>query len=157
MFGIIDYAPQHLHDLAVMARSSFERAVGITDPHPLEEQMRYYAEKVIPSHTTRVVIALESEEVVGFLATTPTTIAQLYIHTGYQGRGIGTRLLNIAKQESSGRLRLFTFASNKGAQRFYEKHGFVVIARGFEEEWGLEDIEYEWVREELGVEGGKAV
>jgi ribosomal protein S18 acetylase RimI-like enzyme len=40
--------------------------------------------------------------------------------------------------------RLFTFEANKNAQRFYERHGFKVVARGFEKEWQLADIEYEW-------------
>ena len=53
-------------------------------------------------------------------------------------------LLNIAKENSMGRLRLFTFERNKNAQRFYEKHGFQIIARGFEQSWQLADIEYEW-------------
>ena len=48
--------------------------------------------------------------------------------------------------ESGGSLRLFTFKSNSKAQRFYERHGFKIIGRGFEELWQLEDIEYQWCR-----------
>lgn len=28
---------------------------------------------------------------------------------------------------------------------FYEKHGFEIIARGFEPTWQLDDVQYEWV------------
>jgi len=30
------------------------------------------------------------------------------------------------------------------ALRFYERHGFKVVGCGFEKEWQLEDVEYEW-------------
>jgi ribosomal protein S18 acetylase RimI-like enzyme len=56
-------------------------------------------------------------------------------------------LVNIAKEQSCGRLRLFTFAVNKNAQRFYERHGFKIVGGGFEEAWQLDDIEYEWSEE----------
>jgi ribosomal protein S18 acetylase RimI-like enzyme len=64
----------------------------------------------------------------------------------HQGRGIGKSLLGIAKARSSGRLRLFTFARNGSARRFYERNGFREVAQGFEPEWQLEDVEYLWLR-----------
>ena len=78
------------------------------------------------------------------MAATPESISQLYVHVDHQGKGVGSMLVGIAKQHSHGRLRLFTFEANKNAQRFYERHGFEVVARGFEKEWQLADIEYEW-------------
>ena len=39
------------------------------------------------------------------------------------------RLLAVAKRERPDGLRLWTFASNTGAQRFYERHGFVAVRR----------------------------
>jgi ribosomal protein S18 acetylase RimI-like enzyme len=83
-------------------------------------------------------------KVVGFLAATAEKISQLYVHVAYQNKGIGSMLVNLAKQNSNGSLRLFTFERNKNAQRFYEKHGFKLVARGFEKSWQLEDIEYQW-------------
>ncbi|MGD7018473.1 GNAT family N-acetyltransferase, partial [Bacillus altitudinis] len=69
----------------------------------------------------------------------------------YQGMGIGTALLSRAKEQSSGRLTLYTFEINKNAQRFYEKHGFNIIGRGYENEEYLPDILYEWEREDLNL------
>ena len=43
--------------------------------------------------------------------------------------GSAARLLAVAKRERPHGLRLWTFASNTGAQRFYERHGFVEVRR----------------------------
>lgn len=143
---VVEYSPVHSDELVRMWRRSFERAVGITDPHPIEEQLEYFESTVVAENRVLVVLAKRTGEVIGFLASTSERIAQLYVHTAHQRRGIGTLLLDIAKERSAGRLRLFTFAANVGAQAFYERHGFSIVARGFEPTWGLEDIEYEWVR-----------
>jgi ribosomal protein S18 acetylase RimI-like enzyme len=141
---IVDYSPEYGRELVGMWRDSFERAVGVVDPHPLDEQLQYLEGKVVPENHVLLVLERETSAVIGFMASTPEKIAQLYLHVAYQHRGIGSMLVNIAKQRSSGRLRLFTFKVNKNAQRFYERHGFKVIGHGFEEGWQLEDIEYEW-------------
>ena len=141
---IVDYSPDCGRELVAMWRESFERAVGVTDPHPLEEQLPYLEEKVLPENQVLVVLEKSTSAVIGFMASTPERIAQLYVHVNYQNRGIGSTLVNLAKQRSGGRLRLFTFKANKPAQRFYERHGFKMIGQGFEEEWQLEDLEYAW-------------
>jgi ribosomal protein S18 acetylase RimI-like enzyme len=58
---------------------------------------------------------------------------------------IGTSLVKLAKRERPKELRLWTFASNTGAQRFYGQHGFVETRRtqGDNEE-GAPDILYVW-------------
>ena len=37
------------------------------------------------------------------------------------------KLLNLAKQQSEGRLLLYTFEVNKNAQKFYERNGFKIV------------------------------
>ena len=141
---IVEYDPKFGYELVRMWRDSFERAVGVIDSHPLEKQLRYLEKKVIAENEVRVVLEKRSSEVIAFMASTQDRIAQLYVHADYQKRGIGTMLLDIAKRNSSGRLSLFTFKVNENAQRFYERNGFEVRRFGFEEEWQLEDVEYEW-------------
>ncbi|MDZ7686972.1 MAG: GNAT family N-acetyltransferase [Gammaproteobacteria bacterium] len=136
------YAPEHLDELVPMWRSSFEQGVGVTDPNPLEEQRAYFLEQVLPHNEVRV--ALRDTELVGFIAASSSEIDQLYVHPEYQGLGIGSELLRWAKENSGGRLTLFTFARNQGARAFYERKGFRIIARGFEEQWRLDDLQYEW-------------
>jgi len=54
-------------------------------------------------------------------------VGQLYVEPFWPGRGIGRRMLDAAKREPPGGLRLWTFASNRRSQRFYERHGFVEV------------------------------
>ena len=63
-------------------------------------------------------------------------------------RGIGAALLEHAKRERPDGLELWTFVSNAGAQRFYERHGFVEVRRtdGAENEERAPDILYVWPR-----------
>ena len=65
---------------------------------------------------------------IGFVAASRDSIAQLYVRIGYQRRGIGKLMLDWAKARSNGRLWLYTFARNKRACAFYERHGFKVTA-----------------------------
>jgi len=147
-FTIVPFHERHTAELVSMWRASFERAVGVRDPHPIEEQTRFLLGDVVPNNDVRV--ALADGRVVGFIAAKRDSISQLYLHVDYQGRGLGTHLLDWAKARSGGSLWLYTFENNTGAQRFYESHGFVVTQRGFEPEWKLRDLRYEWRRDASG-------
>ena len=127
-----------------MWRESFEAGVGIVDPHPLAEQVGYFQEKVLPHNT--VTVAILDGALAGFAAANAESISQLYVRRGLQRSGIGTRLVDWAKAQSAGSLWLYTFARNAVARAFYEKHGFVIVARGFEPHWQLDDLRYEWRR-----------
>lgn len=56
-------------------------------------------------------------------------INQLYVDPAWTRLGLGSRLVELAKSRSPQGLQLWTFASNVGAQRFYERHGFVLARR----------------------------
>ncbi len=139
-----DFDPAEAVPLAVMWRASFEFGVGITDPHPIEEQITFLLEDLVPNNTVRV--AKQGGDIVGFSASTPGSIAALYIRVENVGQGIGLHLLNLAKAQSSGSLWLYTFARNARARRFYERNGFTEGEHGFERKWKLEDIKYQWLR-----------
>jgi GNAT superfamily N-acetyltransferase len=63
----------------------------------------------------------------------------------WTGRGIGARLLDLAKVLRPDRLELWTFAANIGARRFYERHGFLAVdATDGDNEEGAPDVRYEW-------------
>ncbi|HUP97148.1 MAG TPA: GNAT family N-acetyltransferase [Usitatibacter sp.] len=139
---LVPFAHGQENELVRMWRESFEGGVGIVDPHPVEEQRAYLEEKLLPTHDVRV--ALLNGLMVGFVATTRESVSQLHVRRSHQRAGIGTILLDWAKAQSTGSLWLFTFARNAAARAFYEKNGFVIVARGFEPHWQLEDIKYEW-------------
>lgn len=142
---LIDYDASHLEPLVRLWREAFEFGVGITDPHPLSEQRDYFVAQVLPAH--RTTLALIDSQLVGFIAASATSVAQLHVKVGLHRQGIGSVLLALAKARSLGSLWLYTFARNANACAFYEKHGFVVVARGFEPEWRLEDVKYSWSAE----------
>jgi ribosomal protein S18 acetylase RimI-like enzyme len=86
--------------------------------------------------------------VVGILVLRGDWIDQLYVDPDLNRRGIGVRLLDLAKRERPHGLRLWTFASNDGARRFYERHGFSEVERtnGSRNEERAPDIQYVWER-----------
>lgn len=89
-------------------------------------------------------------ETVGVLALRrPDWVDQLYVVGSAAGRGVGSALLDVARRELGGRRQLWTFQSNTGARRFYERHGFVDVERtSGDNEEGAPDVRYLSVAEE---------
>jgi ribosomal protein S18 acetylase RimI-like enzyme len=137
------FEPDDLRELVPMWRQSFEHGVGIVDPNPIAAQVAYFHEQVLPTHAVRV--ALDGDRLVGFCASNAEWVSQLHVRVEYIGQGIGSRLLDVAKQHSAGGLWLYTFARNTNARRFYERRGVVAVAFGFEPVWQLDDVKYRWV------------
>ncbi len=89
--------------------------------------------------------------VAGFLALNGDEVQSLYLAAEARGQGIGRRLLDHAKAQRP-TLSLYAFQANHPACRFYERNGFVEVARGdgSENDENLPDIKYVWTREEKG-------
>jgi GNAT superfamily N-acetyltransferase len=87
-----------------------------------------------------------SGALVGLLLLDGDMLDQLYVDPQLTGTGIGGQLLAVAKAQRPEGLRLWTFVSNEGAQRFYARHGFVEITRtdGSANEEQAPDILYGW-------------
>ena len=131
-------------DLWLRARAA---AVGaIPAPiHPDDEVRDWFASHVVASLELWLAES-RAGELRAILVLDGDWIDQLYVEPRWSGRGIGSRLLDAAKRERPGGLRLWTFASNAGAQRFYERHGFVAVRRtdGAGNEERAPDIMYAW-------------
>jgi ribosomal protein S18 acetylase RimI-like enzyme len=138
------YRPEFRDALVDLWRASFAHGVGVPVPNPLDDHRRYFDDQVLTE--TSVQLALRDGALVAFVAFTSEAVMQLYVHVDHLGQGIGTRLLDHAKTASGGRLWLYTFVTNTNAQRFYERHGFEVVERGFEPVMQLGDLRYEWRR-----------
>ena len=147
---IIEYDKKYALETVKIWRASMEKAFGVKDQHSWEEQLDYL-KTIMNEYRGYLVIENSSDKIIGMMAVGGSELDQLYIHVDYQGMGIGTQLLNLAKELSPGKLQLFTFEVNKKAQRFYEKHGFTIIRRGIENQSGMADIRYEWVGEKATV------
>ena len=119
---------------------------GLRVVHSEAHTRRWMREIVFPRHS--VWLADVAGEIVGFAARDGAWLAHLYVKTGRTGRGIGGRLLDVILAEAAPVtpvLRLYTFARNAGARRFYERRGFVEVATGdgSGNEEGEPDIRYE--------------
>lgn len=117
--------------------------------HDMGEVRRWMADDVI-GHRDITVAELDGT-IVGLLvldggAGGPGWIEQLYLDPAWIGRGLGDRMMEVAKQRHPAGLRLWTFQVNERAQRFYEHHGFVAAERtdGAGNEERSPDIRYEW-------------
>ena len=112
--------------------------------HTPDEVRGWVAEDLLP--TTETWVAVAGDELVGFLSLREAFLEQLYLASSWTGRGVGSRLVELAKQRRPAGLELFTFQVNDGARRFYERHGFVAVwfGDGSENEERQPDVRYAW-------------
>ena len=150
-FRIIPFHPKRATETVRMWRASKEAAIGRPDKHPFEDHVAYLTSVLVVEYTVHLVLDVATDGIVAVLASGDTEISQLYVHNDFQRRGIGSRLLEMAKENSSGTLGLYTFEVNTAAQRFYEQHGFREIGRGYPNEEDLPDIRYEWTAQSSSV------
>lgn len=67
------------------------------------------------------------QSVVGFVAIKEQQLLALYVHPLYQGRGLGSLLMTVAKQAHPA-LSLHVCSRNEEAIHFYQQHGFVIAS-----------------------------
>src|SRR5215210_3631748 len=89
--------------------------------HGDEETREWVASWLVPE--TELWVAEADREIVGFMALTGDVVGWLYVHPKAQRSGIGTRLLDKAKELRSDGFELWVFQQNVGARGFYERHG----------------------------------
>jgi GNAT superfamily N-acetyltransferase len=123
----------------------FERLPWLPDLHTPDEDTRFWTEVLAPECT--ILGAMASERILGMIAFNEHWIEQLYVLPEAQGLGIGSALLERAKQASSA-LSLWTFQANHPARRFYERHGFAPSEQtdGSGNEEQEPDVLYRWKR-----------
>jgi GNAT superfamily N-acetyltransferase len=114
-------------DLWLRAR---EAAVPTIPPpvHDADDVRGYFAARVVAEY--ELWVAEETPRAIaGILVLDGDWVDQLYVDPERTGHGIGSALLDVAKRERPQGLKLWTFASNADAQRFYLRHGFVEADR----------------------------
>ncbi len=151
---IQSYRVEYGLETVKMWRRSFQRAMGLEAQNRLSElvpQLDYFS--TIEPASIRVAVEPEDAAIVGMMVLSGSALDHLYIHVDYQGCGLGSRFLRLAKEESPAGIELYTFQKNTGARKFYESHGFVEIERGFaaalSNPWAtrkdeLADIRFRW-------------
>jgi len=131
-------------DLWLRAR---EAALDVIPPpvHGDDDVRAWFASHVV-CDTELWVAEGPAGTLLGILVLEGSWVEQLYVEPAMTGHGIGAELLQLAKRQRPLGLRLWTFASNTRAQRFYERHGFVEARRtdGRDNEERAPDILYVW-------------
>ena len=111
--------------------------------HTLDDARRFFRDNVL--RECRVWVAERARQPIGLLALHDSWIRQLAVFPSFQRQGVGTALLQKAREHSPGELRLYAFQRNNAARAFYERHGFSVVAFGVSPEPESEpDVEYSW-------------
>jgi GNAT superfamily N-acetyltransferase len=136
-------------DLWLRAR---EAALGVI-PSPVhsDDDVRAWFASHVVRETEFWIAEDPTGRLAGILVLDGPWVDQLYVEPTITGRGVGAGLVQLAKRERPDGLRLWTFASNTGAQRFYESHGFVATRRsdGRDNEERAPAILYVWHGESL--------
>ena len=117
--------PEDASAIADVFLDSFHATYDFPLAHSDDEVRDWIREYLVVEQETWV--ATEGARIVGMLAVAPGWIHQLYVAPGRLGDGIGSRLVELAKDRSPDRLELWTFQVNARARRFYEVRGFVAV------------------------------
>jgi GNAT superfamily N-acetyltransferase len=127
-------------------RAAFDdRLPWLAGLHTPDEDRAFFSGHVFA--TCEVWGAWDVASLTAFIAFREGWVDHLYVLPSHQARGLGGRLLQIAKDRQP-ELSLWTFQRNALARRFYEARGFAVIemtdgARNDERE---PDVLYGWRR-----------
>jgi GNAT superfamily N-acetyltransferase len=115
-------APRCAH---VYMRSKSYALPEVPEPHTEAEVAEWMADQAFAKMDAWV--AEVDGVIVGQMMLAPGWIQHLYVDPSWMGRGVGDRLLGLARQRQPGELQLWAFQSNLGARRFYERHGFHAV------------------------------
>lgn len=124
------YDAKSVTNVYLLSRKTFVKFAPLA--HSDVEIEQWITEKLIPSGN--VTVAVHDKRVVGMMVLAKggknNWLDHLYLHPDFVGRGIGSHMLERAKAELGAPIQLYTFQENRGAIRFYERHGFVPIEYG---------------------------
>lgn len=104
----------------------------------------WFADVLLPDGQTWV--ALDDGRIVAVLTLDGDDLDQLYVDPPMAGQGIGSTLVDLAKDLRPGGLALWTFQTNTRAQAFYSHHGFTEVRRtdGAANEEQAPDVRMVW-------------
>ena len=129
----------------VWLRSRHASVPAIPAPVHTDDEVRsWFREVVMPTRAVWVAVA-GTGEIAAVLVLEDGWLDQLHVDPPWFDRGLGSVLVERAKHEQPDGLDLWVFASNTGARRFYERHGFVAIdATEGDNEEREPDVRYRW-------------
>ena len=140
---VIRHATQDdVHAIAELYERAFATLTFLPVLHTIDEHRAWFARVLVDKE----VWVWDEDGVRGFSALGNGQLMYLYLDVGWTGRGIGSTLLDHAKERMPGGFSLWTFQANEGARRFYERHGLrpAELGAGSGNEEGMPDVRYEW-------------
>jgi ribosomal protein S18 acetylase RimI-like enzyme len=141
--------PDEARSVAELWLRSRQASIPANPPtiHDDDEVRDHFSTEVLANREVWVV-EREGRGIVALLVLHEGWVMDLHVDPELTGRGLGSRLIELAKARQPEVLDLWTFQSNGGARRFYERHGFVVVAMtdGDNEEHEP-DVHYRWPAE----------
>lgn len=94
-----------------------------------QDQLPEMEEVYLPASKVFVCTDDDTDEITGFAALYDNSLAALFVHPDYQGRGQGSALLKHAMAFDRKALTLTVYKANQPAIDFYTAHGFEVERR----------------------------
>jgi ribosomal protein S18 acetylase RimI-like enzyme len=141
--------PEDADALAQILRAAMQEAMPwLPELHTPEDDRRFLCENVLREQ--EVWVAERDGVVTGFTALGARGgvefMEHLYVAPEHQRRGIGSALMERAKERRPAGFRLWVFQRNAGARDFYEHHGLRVVelTDGSGNEEREPDALYEW-------------
>jgi ribosomal protein S18 acetylase RimI-like enzyme len=135
--------PDDADAVAATFTAAFSRMTYLPKLHTPEDDRAFFTRVVA---LDEVWVAEQEERIVGFVALSEDLLDHIYVHPDAQGHGIGSALLDVAKERRPAGFSLWVFQQNEGARRFYERHGLRLVHEtdGSANEERTPDALYEW-------------
>ncbi len=117
--------------------------IPLEQTYSLSSRRGFFRQRIAAVCDLRV--ALDADEIVGFMALNGSYLDRLYVRPARQRCGVGVALLACARELSPRGLELHTHQKNTGARAFYERQGFEAARFGVSPPPESEpDVEYRW-------------
>ena len=138
-----DVAPDDVAAVADVLKQATRLAYVFMPWTHTDESFGEFVAAMIPEWSS-VRVAVAEGTVVGFACLHGDYLDQLFVAPAWQGKGIGSRLLDDTKRLQPLGFHLHTFEKNQAARRFYEARGLVACGHGFSEQEQEPDVMYRW-------------
>jgi len=124
---------------------SARRAAAMPPPAHTDDAVRCWLDGRLQS-TDEIWVAEVGGAVAAYSRMSDTWLDDLYVAPPFAGCGVGSALLEVAKQQRPAGFCLWVFEVNIGARRFYGQHGLVELERtdGSANEEKSPDVRMAW-------------
>jgi putative acetyltransferase len=144
------YEPKYLEEIVQLWYKTWNQTfTDIQHPQPYSAWKERFCNDL--AIRGEVWVAELENHIVGFIVVIKAEeeLNQIFVDPMYQNKGVGSALINKAKEISPKRLKLYTLQQNQRACLFYEKHGFKAGNVSVNKYNRQPNVEYNWVYDKL--------